>query len=175
MLDTGSRGEKDAGINGSIDNSDHHHHLRLVARIPSGGTHPVSVTSNENILYVLNAGVPNNISGFRVSNNGNLTPIDGSTQPLSAADTGPAEVQFSTNGRVLVVTEKATNILDTYTIDFSWRSRQPLTFRPQRAQPPTASRSTIATTLSYLKHSAAPPMAQPHRPTASTTQAFSPR
>ena len=39
VLDTGSRGEKYAGINGSIDNSDHHHHLRLVARIPSGGTH----------------------------------------------------------------------------------------------------------------------------------------
>jgi 6-phosphogluconolactonase len=113
VFDTGNPSAKSTS-SASIANSSQ---VRLVSRTASGGTHPVSLTSNANILYVLNAGVPNNISGFRVNNDGTLNPIDGSTQPLSAANTGPAEVQFSSNGRVLVVTEKATNILDTYTID----------------------------------------------------------
>jgi len=112
VFDTGNPSAKSTSSFSIVNGSQ----LHLVSRTASGGTHPVSLTSNANILYVLNAGVPNNISGFRVNNDGTLVPIDGSTQPLSAANTGPAEVQFSSNGRVLVVTEKATNIVDTYTV-----------------------------------------------------------
>jgi len=90
--------------------------LRLVSTIASGGSHPLSVTYARGLLYVLNGGTPNGISGFAVQHDGRLTPLAGSTRPLSAASTGPAQVQFDPDGRVLVVTEKATNIIDTYTI-----------------------------------------------------------
>jgi 6-phosphogluconolactonase (cycloisomerase 2 family) len=93
--------------------------LKLVDRVPSGGTQPVSLTVWGNRLYVLNAGSPNNITGFTVANNGNLTAIPASTQPLSAASTGPAEVAFSPYGDLLVVTEKTTNLIDVYAVDAS--------------------------------------------------------
>ena len=69
------------------------------------------------ILYVLNAGTPNSISGLRVDHDGDLTPLAGSTRPLSAPQTGPAQVQFNPHGDVLVVTEKATNRITTFVVD----------------------------------------------------------
>ena len=91
--------------------------LTLVDKVSSGGDHPVSLTLNKNLLYVLNEkGTPNS-TGFTVSNKGKLTPLAGSTRPLSggsAAD--PAEVRFSPDGRLLVVTEKDTNLIDVYTV-----------------------------------------------------------
>ncbi len=91
--------------------------LTLVNRAPSGGARPISVTSHDNLLYVLNAGGAGNITGFTVSHNGALSTIPNSTRPLSNGAAGPAEVAFSPNGRALVVTEKANNKIDTYTVD----------------------------------------------------------
>ena len=99
--------------------------LTLVNKAPSGGTTPISVTYNDNLLYVLNAGGTGNISGFRVGHNGVLSSIPNSTRPLSNGAAGPAQVQFSPNGRVLVVTEKANNKIDTYTVDHSGRATGP--------------------------------------------------
>ena len=93
--------------------------LTLVNKAPSGGTTPISVTEQDGLLYVLNAGGTGNISGFRVGHNGVLAWIPNSTRPLSSGAAGPAQVQFSPNGRVLVVTEKANNKIDTYTVDHS--------------------------------------------------------
>ena len=90
--------------------------LALIDRVPSGGDRPISLTGHGNLLYVLNAGVPNNITGFRVGKDGTLTPIPGSTRALSAADTGPAQVEFDPIGDVLVVTEKATNNIVTFPV-----------------------------------------------------------
>ena len=90
--------------------------LRLVDRAPSGGTQPVSVTIHRDLVYVLNAG-SDTVSGFRLRPYGQLTPLVGSTRPLSGAGTGPAQVQFRPDGRVLVVTEKATNLIVTYAVD----------------------------------------------------------
>jgi 6-phosphogluconolactonase len=90
--------------------------LTLVDTAPSGGSLPTSVTYAHGLLYVLNAGTPNSISGIAVSPKGELEPIAGSTRPLSAAQTGPAQVSFDPSGSVLAVTEKATNRIDTYTI-----------------------------------------------------------
>lgn len=92
------------------------HNLALVDREPSGGVRPISVTSRGDIVYVLNAGVPNNISGFRIGSHGSLHAIPGSTRPLSGADVSPAQIEFSDNGRSLVVTEKGTNKIDTYRV-----------------------------------------------------------
>jgi 6-phosphogluconolactonase (cycloisomerase 2 family) len=91
--------------------------LALVDRAPSGGTMPVSVTVHGNLLYVLNAGGTGNIAGFRVGGNGHLAAIAGSSRPLSSATAGAAEVAFDNEGDSLVVTEKATNRLDVYSVD----------------------------------------------------------
>src|SRR5207302_10339808 len=59
---------------------------------------------------------PTNTTGFTIGRHG-LSMIDGSTLPLSGAMVGPAQVQFSPSGRLLVVTEKMTNKIDTYTVN----------------------------------------------------------
>jgi 6-phosphogluconolactonase (cycloisomerase 2 family) len=91
--------------------------LTLVDKVASGGDRPISLTLHENLLYVLNEGGTPNITGFTVGDGGELTPLAGSTRPLtggSAAD--PAEVSFNADGSLLAVTEKATNLIDTYTV-----------------------------------------------------------
>jgi 6-phosphogluconolactonase len=89
--------------------------LELVSHVPSGGVMPISVTVHGDLVYVLNGGGAANITGFRFRH-GDLVPIAGSTQPLSAAAPGPAQIQFDPHGRVLAVTEKVTNVIDTYTV-----------------------------------------------------------
>ncbi len=102
--------------------------LELVEVQDSGGEKPVSVTVNRGILYVLHSGETEDdlfdaggnviaqncttgglpsITGFRVSNSGQLTPIPGSTRSLSEDPySGCAQVSFSPDGDVLVVTER---------------------------------------------------------------------
>ncbi|MGI9175943.1 MAG: lactonase family protein [Rhodothermales bacterium] len=94
----------------------------------SGGEKPVSVTVNGGLVYVLNSGefeddlfdadgnvIAQNcttgdspsITGFRVSHSGQLTPIPNSTRQLSGDPySGCAQVSFSPDGKVLVVTER---------------------------------------------------------------------
>jgi 6-phosphogluconolactonase (cycloisomerase 2 family) len=99
--------------------------LRLLDKVSSGGKNPVSIAVHGRLVYVLNAGGAvsdqDNITGFRMDWHGRLTPIPNSTRSLSAAATGPAQVGFSPDGRVLVVTEKGTNNLVTFTVDFAGR------------------------------------------------------
>ena len=90
--------------------------LELADTAPSGGPMPTSVAFSRGLLYVLNAGAPNSISGLAVDNRGNLTPIPGSARPLSADSTAPAQVGFSKSGDTVIVTERATNRIDTYTV-----------------------------------------------------------
>ena len=95
--------------------------LDLRDKISSGGRNPISVTVQGNVVYVLNAGGnvgdADNISGFSIECKGNLAPIPDSTRPLSAAVTNPAQIAFNKDGSVLVVTEKDTNMISTYTVD----------------------------------------------------------
>ncbi len=90
--------------------------LSLVERSPSGGTRPISLTVHGHLVYALNAGGSGNISGFTIDANGALTPLAGSTRPLSGPAVGPAQVAFSPDGGLLVVTEKNTNLIDIYTV-----------------------------------------------------------
>ncbi len=92
-------------------------HLRLIDRVPSGGTNPISIATHEDYVYVLNAGGQGNIAGFELTQHNKLKPIAGSNQPLSGANTAPAQISFNLSGDTLVVTEKATNIIDTYAVD----------------------------------------------------------
>jgi 6-phosphogluconolactonase len=101
--------------------------LTLLGATPSGGTDPISVTVSDGLVYVLNAGAAGsaaNISGFRIGEHG-LSPIAGSTQPLSAPSAGPAQIAFDPTGHALVVTEKATNLIDTYVVGSDGRAQAP--------------------------------------------------
>jgi 6-phosphogluconolactonase len=92
-----------------------HNDLKLTDKISSGGIMPISLTTKDNLVYVVNAGGNGNIAGFHLSN-GKLSAIPKSIRPLSSNSSGPAEISFNPSGKVLVVTEKNTNLIDTYTV-----------------------------------------------------------
>jgi 6-phosphogluconolactonase (cycloisomerase 2 family) len=87
--------------------------LRLESRTASGGSQPTSVAAAGELVYVLNNGTPS-ISGFSLTGGG-LEPIAGSTRPL-AAGADPAQIAFGPDGRTLVVTERGTNSISTFTV-----------------------------------------------------------
>lgn len=91
--------------------------LRLVDRVSSGGSRPISIATHEDYVYVLNAGGAGNIAGFELTHLNKVQPIAGSIRPLSGANTAPAQISFTPSGDTLVVTEKATRIIDTYEVD----------------------------------------------------------
>jgi 6-phosphogluconolactonase len=90
--------------------------LSLADKVSSGGSYPVSLTYGDGLLYVLNAAGQGNITGFKVTKDGLLKPLKGSTRSLDAATPAdgsqpqilesPAQVKFSPNGKFLVVTDK---------------------------------------------------------------------
>ena len=86
---------------------------------PSGGLRPTSVAERNGLVYVLNAGNPNSIAGFRLDSGGSLTPIPGSVSPLAAAQTTPSQVAIAPSGDAVVVTERATNSIMTWSLDGS--------------------------------------------------------
>jgi 6-phosphogluconolactonase (cycloisomerase 2 family) len=90
--------------------------LELVDRTSSGGVRPVSITVDRDLVYVLNAG-SDSIAGFTVGHSGRLDALPGSEQPLSGTGVDPAQIQFSQDGRTLIVTEKATNRLVTFSLN----------------------------------------------------------
>ena len=85
--------------------------LRLMSTAPSGGAKPISVTVHGEAVFVLN-GDDNTISGLGLDDG--LAPIPGSTRPLTGK--GGAQVSFTPNGRQLVVTEKASDLIDTFSV-----------------------------------------------------------
>jgi len=93
----------------------HRRGLTLRDTVPSGGVQPVSVAIHRDLVYVVNAG-DDSIAGLRIGRHGTLSPVPGSSQPLSGAGTDPAQVGFSPGGRFLLVTEKATNLIDVFPV-----------------------------------------------------------
>ena len=91
--------------------------LTMVSMVSSGGTEPVSLTLYKNLLYVLNAGGTPNITGFALGPDGTLSQLPGSSRSLAGGDSAaPAQVGFSPDGSFIVVTEKDTNLIDTYRV-----------------------------------------------------------
>ena len=85
--------------------------LTFVQKVPAGDQ-PNSLTIHGDLLYVLNGSVAGNgIRGFRVAPNGKLTPLPNSFRLLSSPIAVPGQVEFSPDGRVLLVTHKTTNVL----------------------------------------------------------------
>ncbi len=92
--------------------------LDVVDVVDSGGIRPISLALHDDLLYVLNEGGTPNITGFEIDEDGTLTQLDGSTQPLiGGTGADPAQIGFSHDGDLLVVTEKSGNRINTYTIN----------------------------------------------------------
>ncbi|WP_306600474.1 beta-propeller fold lactonase family protein [Geothrix sp. 21YS21S-2] len=89
---------------------------KLTSVLASGGTHPISVTEHDGLVYVVNDGGISNVTGFRNSH-GILKAVPGSTLGLSKpSGAAPAQIGFSADGATLVVTEKGTNLLTSYQV-----------------------------------------------------------
>lgn len=82
----------------------------------SGGVLPVSVAIHGDLVYVVHAG-DDSITALHFDNHGELTPLPGSSTPLSAAGAAPAQISFSPDGKFVVVTEKATNTIAIFPLD----------------------------------------------------------
>ncbi len=75
------------------------------------GDLPNSLTLNGNLLYVLDGSVAGNgILGFRIAPDGTLSPLRGSFRLLSSPIAVPGQIQFSPDGRLILVTQKTTNV-----------------------------------------------------------------
>ena len=94
--------------------------LQLTDKVASGGIMPVSLALQRNLLYVLNAGGgagdKDDLTAF-VLTDGKLLAVPNSTRALSADNTGPAQISFSSDGETLIVTERLTNLIDTFALD----------------------------------------------------------
>lgn len=113
--------------------------LAFASIIGSRGTAPTSITTHGNLVYVLDNGTKTtsgNIAGFYLGNNGQLTFIPGSVQPLSGSpNSSPEQIGFSNDGNVLVVTEKAAGMIDTYVLASTGVASAPLTTPSNSAGP----------------------------------------
>jgi 6-phosphogluconolactonase (cycloisomerase 2 family) len=150
--------------------------LTLVGRVPSGGLFPASLAIRNGLLYVLNAGGPGlnplcgiepNITGFTIGQDGQLTALANSTQPIDpgtspgsflncdpgggpfptdefrcglnppAFPRSPGQIGFTPNGQTLVVTVKGTNSIYVFPLDQGGRAGTPTITQAQGPNQPT--------------------------------------
>jgi 6-phosphogluconolactonase (cycloisomerase 2 family) len=107
--------------------------LRLAGRAGSGGRTPTSVAVRGALVYVLNNGTPN-ISGFHLGE-GELAALPDSERPLSSAGADPAQVSFTADGRVLIVTERGTDTISSYLVDERGYAKGPATIKSSGQTP----------------------------------------
>src|SRR6516225_7057257 len=107
--------------------------LRLADRVGSGGSKPTSVAVRGALVYVLNNGTPS-ISGFGLAD-GKLAAIPDSTRPLSSAGADPAQVSFTADGTVLIVTERGTDTISRYPVDERGYAQGPMTIKSSGQTP----------------------------------------
>jgi 6-phosphogluconolactonase (cycloisomerase 2 family) len=98
-------------------------HLTRIQTVRSGGVFPVSLSAGHDRLYVLNAGGSGNVTGYRITPSGLLSPIPGASRDLGLANearpefiTAPADIAQTTDGEHLVVTTKANNTIDVFNV-----------------------------------------------------------
>jgi len=90
--------------------------IELISTINSGGKLPVSVAVHKDLVYVVNS-MSANISGYTIDADGNFTKIQGSKKALSDITALPAQIAFSPEGNSLLVTEKITNKISSFSLD----------------------------------------------------------
>lgn len=95
--------------------------LRLRQVVSTAGSFPDSIAVHGDLVYVLDAGGPGTVTGYRISGQ-RLVPLAGSSRSLGLTNTtppnfltGPGQIGFSRDGAELVVTTKAsTSSLDVF-------------------------------------------------------------
>jgi len=110
--------------------------LQMRDTVSSGGDNPISLALRDDVLYVLNAGNPNNVTGFSIDAQGKLTPIPNSMRPLSAPSTDPAQLSWNPKGESLLVTERQTNLIDVFSMDVSTDLATSMTSLPSNGPAP---------------------------------------
>ena len=93
--------------------------LDLVQTTKSGGAAPKSIAERDGLVYVLNTRTPS-VTAFRVEDDG-LDPIVDGEHILPAAYAQCAEVGLSPDGSTLVVTERATDSIITFSVGLGGR------------------------------------------------------
>jgi 6-phosphogluconolactonase len=90
--------------------------LQLAGTTPSGGSEPVAIAQWGSLLYVVNAGGYGSVVAFHIAPNGALAQIKNSTVNLNGDLGGGSSIAIQPGGRMLVVTERAFNNIDTFPI-----------------------------------------------------------
>jgi 6-phosphogluconolactonase len=87
--------------------------IELRERVHTGAT-PRSVAERDGLVVALNTGEPG-LASFRMNAEG-IVRVEGSDQRLDASHADPAQVAFSPDGLMVVITERATNSIVTYEV-----------------------------------------------------------
>jgi 6-phosphogluconolactonase len=87
--------------------------IELRERVHTGAT-PRSVAEHDGLVVVLNTGQPG-LASFRLHSDG-IEPVEGGDQALEAGDADPAQVAFSPDGSMVVVTQRGTDSIVTYEV-----------------------------------------------------------
>jgi 6-phosphogluconolactonase len=87
--------------------------IELRDRVHAGAT-PRSVAERDGRVVVLNTGEPG-IASFRLDDEG-IEPMAGGDQALEASDADPAQVAFSPDGSMVVITERGTDSIVAYEV-----------------------------------------------------------
>jgi 6-phosphogluconolactonase len=87
--------------------------IELRELVPAGAT-PRSVAERDGLFVVLNTGEPG-LAAFRLDAEG-IEAVEGGDQQLAASDADPAQVAFSPDGSMVVITERGTDSIVTYKV-----------------------------------------------------------
>lgn len=90
--------------------------LKLIDQTNSGGSEPLAVTQNGDLVYVLNGAAAGSVVGFRWDNR-QLRQIPNATAFLSGPSAGGSSIAISPDRTTLVVTERLTNNIDIFKIN----------------------------------------------------------
>jgi 6-phosphogluconolactonase (cycloisomerase 2 family) len=98
-------------------------HLTRLQTVRSGGVFPVSLSAGHDRLFVLNAGGSGNVTGYRITPTGHLTGLPGGSRDLGLSNearpefiTAPADIAQTADGDQVVVTTKANNTIDVFSV-----------------------------------------------------------
>lgn len=83
------------------------------------GAFPTSIAVHGDLLYTLNASGNRNITGFHILPNGHLQHLDNSTRGVNGNnfDVGASTIEFSPDGKFIVVSERLANQFDVYKVN----------------------------------------------------------
>jgi 6-phosphogluconolactonase len=102
--------------------------LRLLDRVPSGGSMPRSVAVHASWMYVLNTADEPNVAGFTVDG----ARLGSCTLPQGS---DPAQVGFSPDGSALLVTDRATDSIHAFAVDARGVAQDRVTHRSSGVTP----------------------------------------